>query len=70
MRVKRVLLLSLLLLCFIGFSGSQEAPARHISEQCKADLRAVAQTCAQDCSRDLRCFIRCVVTNFPASCRN
>jgi len=68
MSVRRVLLLSALMVCFVGFSGTTEAPARNISEQCKADLRAVIESCAQQCPRDLRCFVRCVVTNFPSSC--
>lgn len=69
MSVRKVLLLSALMVCFVGFSGSRETPARNISEQCKADLRAVIASCGQECARDLRCFIRCLVTNFPDSCR-
>ena len=68
MSVKKVLLLSVLMICFVGFSGSRETPATDISEQCKADLRALYVTCATQCGRDLRCFIRCAVNNFPASC--
>lgn len=68
MKIRRVLLLVTLTL-FIGFSSGSNATARNISEQCKADLRAVAASCAQECPRDLRCFVRCVITNFPASCR-
>jgi len=68
MKMRRVLLLGALTMFIVGFSGS-DVTARNVSEQCKADLRAVAASCAQECPRDLRCFVRCVVTNFPASCR-
>ena len=69
MKIRRVLLLGTLTMFIVAFSGGSSATARNISEQCKADLRALAASCAQECDRDLRCFIRCVVANFPASCR-
>jgi len=68
MSFRRVLLLSALMVCFVGFSGGNGATARDISEQCRADIRAVLESCGSQCGRNLRCFIRCVVTNFPASC--
>lgn len=69
MKIRRVLLVGALTMFIVGFSGGGNATARNVSEQCKADLRAVVASCAQECPRDLRCFIRCVVANFPASCR-
>lgn len=69
MRVRRVLMLSVLLVSFVAFSGAQETAATGISEQCKTDIIAVARRCAEQCQRDLRCFIRCAIANFPASCR-
>lgn len=69
MKIRRVLLLVTLMVLFVGFSGSNEAAATNVSAQCVADLKAVVASCAQECPRNLRCFIRCVVTNFPASCR-
>ena len=68
MRAKKVLLLSVLMICFVAFSGIKEAPAGDISDQCRADLRALYESCVSQCGRDLRCFVRCAVTNFPASC--
>jgi len=68
MSVRKVFLSSALMVCFVGFSGAGGATARNISDQCKADLRAVLESCGSQCGRDLRCFVRCVVTNFPASC--
>lgn len=68
MSVKKVFLLSVLMICFVGFSGSRETPATNISDECRADLRALYVRCASDCGRDLRCFLRCAVTNFPQSC--
>ena len=68
MKIRKVLLLSIVMMFLIGFAGSKETTARNVSEQCRADIVAVAQRCGQECARDLRCFIRCVVTNFPASC--
>jgi hypothetical protein len=68
MSFRKVLLLSVLMMCFVGFAGSREAPARDVSDQCKADIRALFERCATECGRDFRCFLRCVVTNFPASC--
>jgi hypothetical protein len=69
MKIKRVLLLVTLMVFLVGFSGNNEATATSVSPQCVADLKAVIISCAQECPRDLRCFIRCVVTNYPASCR-
>lgn len=69
MRFRKVLLLSALMVCFVGFSGSAQATSTSISAQCVADLRAVVESCKQECPRNLRCFVRCVVTNFPDSCR-
>ena len=68
MRPRKVLLLGTLFLFIAGFSGAERATATDISDQCKADLRALVESCGSQCGRDLRCFIRCVVTNFPASC--
>lgn len=69
MKVRKVLLLSALMVCFVAFSGSKQTTAGHISEQCKADIKAVLESCKQECPASLRCFLRCVVTNFPSSCR-
>lgn len=69
MKTRRVLLLCTLAMLIVGFSGGNDVTARNVSEQCRADFRAVVASCAQECPRDLRCFIRCVATNFPASCR-
>lgn len=69
MKIRRALLLGTIAMFMIGFSGGNDVTARNISEQCKADLRAVVASCAQECPRDLRCFVRCVVVNFPDSCR-
>jgi len=69
MKIRKVLLLGTLFMFLAGFSGNYEVTARNVSEQCKADLRALVESCAQECPRDLRCFLRCLVTNFPDSCR-
>lgn len=69
MRVRKVLLLSALMVSFVAFSGSQQTSAGHISEQCKADLIALYESCKLQCPGNLRCFLRCAVTNFPASCK-
>jgi hypothetical protein len=69
MNVRKVLLLSALMVCFIGFSGTKQTSAGNISEQCKADLRAAYESCKLECPGNLRCFVRCLITNFPASCR-
>lgn len=69
MKIRRVLLLVTLMVFLVGFSGSNQATATNVSPECVADLRAVIASCAQECPRNLRCFVRCVVTNFPASCR-
>jgi len=68
MKPRRVLLLGMLLLFAAGLSSSSSATARDISEQCRADIRAVYENCRLTCPGNLRCFIRCVVNNFPASC--
>jgi len=69
MKPRKVLMLGTLFLFVVGFLGADSATARNISDQCKADIRAVLESCASQCGRDFRCFVRCVVTNFPASCR-
>jgi hypothetical protein len=69
MSLRKVLLLSVLMVCFVGFSGSNKAAATSISSECLADLRAVVESCKQECPSSLRCFIRCVVVNYPDSCR-
>lgn len=69
MRVRRALLLSTLMLSFVAFSGSNKAAATGISPECLADLRAVVEQCKEECPRNLRCFIRCVIVNYPDSCR-
>ncbi len=69
MRLRRAVLLSALMVCFVGFSGSNKAAATGISPECLADLRAVVAQCKDECDRNLRCFIRCVVVNYPDSCR-
>jgi len=68
MNARRFLLLGTLLLFAVGLSGGSRATARDISDQCRADIRAVYENCRLTCPGNLRCFIRCVVNNFPASC--
>ena len=66
MKIKRVLVMATFMIMLFGFSGSQAtAEAPNISEECKAEIRAVLETCHQTCGRDLRCFIRCIVNNIP-----
>lgn len=69
MKIRRTLLLVTLMVFLVGFSGSNQATATNVSAQCVADLRAAIESCKQECPRNLRCFIRCVVVNFPDSCR-
>lgn len=69
MKIRRVLLLVALMVFLVGFSGSNQATATGVSPECLADLRAVVEQCKEECPRNLRCFIRCVVANFPDSCR-
>jgi hypothetical protein len=61
-------MLGTLFLFLAGFAGTENATARDISDECKADIRALFERCASECGRDFRCFLRCVVTNFPDSC--
>jgi len=68
MRTGRVLLLSVLMVIFVAFSGGKETTARNVSEQCKADLKAVVGSCKLECAGNLRCFLRCAINNFPESC--
>lgn len=73
MKAKRVLLIMTFMLLAMGFSGGQPTAATpntiDLSEECKAEIKAVIIGCAQQCPRDLRCFIRCVITNYPACAR-
>lgn len=69
MKAKRVLLIMAFLLFLMGFSGGQPTTATpnttELTEECKAEIKAVLVSCAQQCPRNLRCFIRCVVENYP-----
>ena len=75
MKVKRVLLIMTFMLLLIVFSGGQPTTASpntatpntiELTEECKAEIKAVLQGCAQQCGRNLRCFIRCVTANYPS----
>jgi hypothetical protein len=68
MKPRKVLLMGTLLLFLVGFSGANQVSAGDISDQCKADLRALVERCANECPGNFRCFLRCVVNNFPGSC--
>jgi hypothetical protein len=69
MKIRKIMLLGALMTMFVAFSGSNETTARHISPECRAEIREALETCKEECGRDLRCFIRCVVTNIPACLR-
>jgi len=75
MKIRKVLLIMTFFVLLLAFSGGQKAAATssttttHISEECKAEIRAVLESCHQTCGRDLRCFIRCVIANVPPCLR-
>ena len=69
MKAKRVLLIMTFMLIAMGFSGGQPTAATtsniDLTDECKAEIKAVIVSCAQQCPRDLRCFIRCIINNYP-----
>ncbi len=71
MKMRRILLLVTFMLFLIGSLGGTQVSAKptpntDLSEECKAEIKAVLQNCSTACGKDFRCFLRCIINSYPA----